>query len=100
MAEFIDRKEAVKILCQRMEFSENHGWPEEVDLMELLISRIADIPSAKVREEKVGEWVDEYEGTSPWTYRCANCGNKIYSHQYNEMEVKYCGKCGARMKGE
>ena len=69
----------------------NHG------LLDSEVS-ILDMPTADVRENVRGEWIDAVVGTSTgYTYhekRCSICG-------YGEvLPHNFCPNCGADMRGE
>ena len=63
-----------------------------------LISRLITDRKDKLRGEWIGlSGIDDNHG---FPFKCSVCGNKIYSHNGDDLEVEhaYCGSCGAKMK--
>lgn len=60
-----------------------------IDLRYVDIEDIKSIPSADVRENIHGEWIDK----GSLSCRCSKCGCK------NNKETVFCPNCGADMRG-
>lgn len=102
MNDYIKREDVIAAFEKRCMFYRGKGFLV-ADFDKLFVEDkivISKIPSADVRGNVHAEWTNEYDGVSPWTYRCSNCGNRIFSFEYEERPVQYCGKCGADMRGE
>lgn len=58
---------------------------------------IDDIPSADVRENVHGEWIDDYDPVNfgEFRYKCSKCGARTV-----EWADNFCYQCGADMRGE
>lgn len=102
MSRYIDADAFEKYLNrEEWETPDEKWWPERE------IGMILDvIPTADVVEVVRGEWIQHDEGVyqekeKNW-WRCSNCGNVIYSeHEDDRKEFhKWCGRCGAYMRGE
>ncbi len=67
-----------------------------------VVDKVADIPTADVRPERHGEWVNM--GGGEWG--CSCCGHVIstegsWEHPLSETQCNdYCRKCGAKMDGK
>ena len=82
----IRRSDAIKALCDgcgwKVQCDQDEGfWCESGELIR------RDIPSA---DRPQGEWLDE---DSYYYWRCSNC------NEQSCCRSKFCGNCGARMKG-
>lgn len=92
MDDYIKRENAINVFC----------WDEDLYVRcGIATKNIKDIPSADVRENVKGEWIDitmwhdEYFGNKCQApaQKCSNCGE--WSVGINK---KFCPNCGAQMK--
>ena len=74
------------------ELVDSHGNVHYEDLMNL--------PTADVVEVKHGKWIQHVNEPSLWS--CSICETVIYSeHEKDRLKFhKWCGCCGADMRGE
>ena len=63
------------------------------DALSYAIKMVELEPSADVRENVSGEWIDERD---PLTLKCSECGYRVM--RYNN--TNFCPNCGADMRGE
>lgn len=66
---------------------------------ELVISPYIDFPAADVRENKHGEWIPmgDVDQDNNQLFMCSNCCSGDL-HAVT-VEVPFCWKCGAKMRG-
>ena len=62
------------------------------------------VAHAPTIEQPQGEWIHNPNGIDRdfiW-WKCSNCGNEIFSETEYDREKfhAFCGRCGARMKGD
>lgn len=98
MAEYIEREKALKALSEARELDD--GWHSIDDIIDMVYSRIEDIPSASVRPERHGHWNPNYimseDYESDW-FECSLCGG--HSDDNDDAE-QFCPHCGAKMDGK
>ena len=114
MSDYISREDAVKAIesyykerSQRSR-SEKMFWVKvtEGSICYDLENAMSSLPSADVRENVRGEWLekevnDDIKITEWQSARCSNCG--LYHttpYMYYFDEYNYCPNCGADMRGE
>lgn len=70
------------------------------DYCEEYLELIEKQPTSDVVERKRGEWIQHVNEPSLWS--CSICETVIYSeHQEDRLKFhKWCGCCGADMRGE
>ena len=83
MAEYIKREDAISACIS----SNAEQWMKVVNAINL-------IPSAKVRENVVGEWTGKGAIDGFGIFICSACGKFAIS------ETDFCPNCGADMRGE
>lgn len=93
MSEYIKKEDVLTYMRNRLDMQDAYL---PIHFIQFVID---EMPAADVRGNVRAEWINEYDGFIPWTYRCSNCGNRIFSFEYEERAVKYCGRCGAEMEG-
>lgn len=81
MADYIDRERVIENFCSRCAFDRQKCIMDCIDIRQIKKA----IPSADVRENVHGEWLEENI--------CSVCGD------YNEFRTNYCPNCGADMRG-
>lgn len=102
MAEYIEREKALKALSEARELDD--GWHSIDDIIDMVYSRIEDIPSASVRPERHGEWIvgkPNVVGNLPII--CSECGTRtltMCSADWWTEKKRFCFECGAKMDGK
>lgn len=101
MRDTIYRDEAVEI-CERWrqrakKLHDRDGWY----MADILLRFMKEMPSA---DRVQGKWIHNPNGIDRdfiW-WKCSECGHVIYSESKHDREKfhAFCGRCGARMKGE
>ena len=84
-------------LYEEMQYGIQH---EHYDKPFDLLAEILDAPTADVRENVRGEWIQKSKqlaicNTVHW-YECSACGH----HAFSGMRTDYCPDCGADMRGD
>ena len=93
MSDYIKREDAIKTL---------EGWKISGEMI------LATVPSADVRENVRGEWLNTTSGEH---YKCSQCGTLApiwidesnsceYDKDISEWLSDFCPNCGADMRGE
>lgn len=102
MDDYINREDALK-LCRDGKLLSSNAFEK------LAIKYIADIPSADVRPMKHGKWIESNPQNSKICrlIKCSKCGNCYivninvpYVDWISSRNRKYCGCCGAYMRGK
>ena len=96
MSDLISRQDAIKAVHE--EFDKCLVWDESGERTADEVDRILDsVPSAQP-ERKTGRWtrisMDKYIRHAQAWYRCSECSAEFIG------KYKYCGNCGADMRGE
>ena len=99
MAAYIDREASVESLNAMKPFLRDRG---QVQLLRRVMNHIGKIPAADVVHVVHGRWEHLEVG---WfdLWRCSACGDEWtfgYDPTADDLKVKYCPNCGARMDGE
>lgn len=67
------------------------------------VNFVDTIPSADVRENVRGEWIDAWrsamDGTRHWYRECSECGYERDDDNIDK-DTNFCPNCGADMRGE
>ena len=80
-----------------------------IEIGETIIAQIDDQPTADVRENVKGEWIDcevvhdrkDAKITDWQQARCSVCGKwHTTPYMYSWYHFEYCPNCGADMRGE
>ena len=89
MADYIDREQAIESVCKDIT---DYGIAYDVK------EALKKIPSADVRENVRGEWIELYKDN----YKCSVCGSwwTITEGTPQDNGIDYCPNCGADMRGE
>ncbi len=102
MKEYIDRHAAIEAL--RGYFDDQILWDDKGSFVaECCEETINDVPTADVRENVKGEWIEYDSGYGIMAYRCSICGKttlgaKQYDLYGNEYVYEFCSHCGADMR--
>lgn len=108
MAEYIDRAEAqteLQFAFRRYTVAhEAHGegrvvWSEDLVNVTDAMNALRKVPTADVRENKRGKWIDEgfyADGHGAHAFRCSECGEHIIEYDPDP----FCRFCGADMRKE
>ena len=108
MSDYIKREDAIEEICKgcNEQYSEEPCEPSDCGIMQ----RIADIPSADVRENVKGRWVEvvdrtemyDKEGVKTWgmLFQCNQCGFVLNAIEGHTGQYNYCPNCGADMRRE
>lgn len=96
MNDYVKRSDVINYVCQ---FCKDQHADELCDQWDVcqLFTRISNVPSADVVEQKHGEWEETkiYDGFSYFTiYKDTECGYEV------SRKSNYCPWCGAKMKME
>ena len=67
------------------------------DGIQRVMAFVDSLPSADVRENVHGEWIDDYDPVNfgEFRYKCSKCGARTV-----EWADSFCYRCGADMRGE
>jgi hypothetical protein len=106
MAEYIKRRDVMKICEGYSEHCFNSSDGNGQDIADRILDDVVELPTADVVEVKHGEWVVDKDKkilhigktskTRCITYKCSECGAK----SGNNKSFKFCHSCGAKMKGD
>lgn len=106
MDKYINASEVEMIIESEAENLYGEGLDVSAHRMWKLQNKIRDMPSADVRENIHGEWIEEeYSKEDDWGVNnyhfhiCSECHEKI-SNEYFSKRWVCCPYCGAVMKGE
>ena len=100
MSDLIRRSDAIEALHGEVQITGKENAMAVQHLIGRFTFNIANIPSADVIEPKRGEWkVRGNPERNLW--ECSLCRCTIYSESESDRNEfhKWCGRCGARMKG-
>lgn len=94
--ELISREDAIKCLDGNVLITRQSEAEAVKEYFEMVIAKLKALPT--IEERKEGHWIDTGENL----HKCTNCGHIIFSQTRYDLEEfhAYCGRCGARMKGE
>jgi hypothetical protein len=99
MSDYISREQA---LAEVEELKKIHF--DRVVVLSKVSDRIEQIPSADVRENIKGEWINAKVGKlfPSNDYKCSICGNILNFDGVNcgRGDANFCPNCGADMRGE
>lgn len=93
MAEYIDKKEAVKI-AEFYGLARGSAISRHSAIADMIARQIEELPSAGVATVIHGKWA--HLGGDEWC--CTNCGFVITTEgSWEKPTDKYCSNCGAKM---
>lgn len=101
MSNFIDREEAISVVCKVCEVPNMYKckgrniafkWCEE-------ISKLLDLPT---ENQKKGKWIKtgnkiEKEPRKIWWFECSECGFRL-TNPIDRTVYNYCPRCGSKME--
>lgn len=90
MAEYIDKKEAVKI-AEFYGLARGSAISRHSAIADMIARQIEELPSAAVASVVHGRWDDSLDGITPY---CSACGR---THGCVRRTPAYCPNCGAKM---
>ncbi len=103
MSDYIKREDAIERLSYHTDFYQNDRefGTEEMLYKDSALNEISELPSADVRENVTGEWIEKkpmnfgkcVNGLGS-IFKCSVCGEEILCCTTN-----YCPNCGADMRG-
>lgn len=101
MAEYIEREKVCELLnaiSNDIEDIPECGLPQDYiegwqNALETAVDKLKGIPTADVRPERHGTWVDIGDGY----VACSECGEE---HGWENYRASYCDTCGAKMSWE
>ena len=103
MEDVIYRQAAIDALTTECSwtFYDEHG--QLTPNGEEILGTLKNIPTADVRENVHGEWIDgrrmKMDGTYHWFRECSVCGHERYDAN-PDKDTDFCPNCGADMRGE
>ena len=99
---YIEANELVRILEREEEYLASEGLDERANGIRDATMDVLSAPSADVRENVHGEWIDwsrmGLDGTYVWHRACSKCG---YERKDDDIDkdTNFCPDCGAAMRG-
>jgi len=104
MSKYINADELIKAIETELWDWKTVDGIKSSTVLKQTISDIKNMPSANVRENTHGEWIDESDDS----LKCSVCGLWVYkpfiggsqSERTRHYAPNYCAFCGADMRGE
>lgn len=102
MSRYIDADKFMKVLEEDIPLTDN-----PIKVMASAIAALEEQPTADVRENVKGEWIEDNSREKSMMWRCSACGQIAYYPTIGKRKgfKKHCGynfcpNCGADMRGE